>query len=326
MRMTLTLVLLSSLSSTIGPAAPPLPDLDLAFVLDVTGSMSGEIREVKERVRQIADSLAEARPGARVRIGLVVYRDRGDDFVTRSSPLSADVGLAFEFLERSVAAGGGGDGPEDVLSGLAEGLFGMDWDPAATTDRQLFLIGDAPPHLDYEDGPRPGDLVREALRQRIVLNSIGCRSLPSDGVAFFREIAYATEGVYHHIGRIPTHVPETSGARKNGVADAVLRTLDRGREAEEPEPIGLYFIESIAPEDVGAIEVDGRVESGGTCGLRIGLPVGIRLAADPRAAVASDGLHVTLPLAAGQGENAIYDLEHCLPAPVVVHVEAEVER
>jgi hypothetical protein len=324
--MTLMLVLVSSLSSNIGPAAPPLPDLDLAFVLDVTGSMSGEIREVKERVHQIAGLLADARPGARVRIGLVVYRDRGDDFVTRSSPLSADVEVTFEFLERSVAAGGGGDGPEDVLSGLAEALFGMDWDSATTTDRQIFLIGDASPHLDYEDGPRPGDLVREALRQRIVINSIGCRSLPPDGVTFFREIAYATEGAYHHIGRIPARAPGMSEGRRKGVAEAVLQTLDRKHEADELEPIGLYFIESTAPEEVGAIEVDGLVEAGGTCGLRIGLPVGIRLAADPRAAVASDGLHVALPLAAGQGENAIYDLEHCLPAAVIVHVEAEVER
>ena len=52
------------------------------------------------------------------------------------------------------------------LSGVHAALHELDWAADARTDRELFLIGDAPPHLDYEDGPRPEELV--GLRERSV--------------------------------------------------------------------------------------------------------------------------------------------------------------
>ncbi len=92
-------------------------DLDLVFLIDTTGSMGGEIQEAKERVRQIAEALSKQRPNQRLRIGVVAYRDRGDEYVTKVSRLDDRVEVSFAFLA-ALRADGGGDGPEDVVAGL----------------------------------------------------------------------------------------------------------------------------------------------------------------------------------------------------------------
>jgi Mg-chelatase subunit ChlD len=183
------LALLFSASS----AAPVAADLDAVFVLDTTGSMGGEIQEVQERVRELADSLGRARAGERIRFGIVAYRDRGDEYVTRLSSITEDMEATRRFLA-SLSANGGGDGPESVVAALAAALEGMSWDPSSDTDRQIFLVGDAPPHLDYPGEATPEALIETALRERIVINTIGCRSLPSQGIEFFRRLAYRDRG------------------------------------------------------------------------------------------------------------------------------------
>src|SRR5439155_23075745 len=89
--------------------------IDLGFILDTTGSMAEEIAAVKATLVRVAREVDGE--NFRVRIGLVEYRDRGDEFVTRVRPLTADVSR----LERAIAdvqAGGGGDTPESVNEAL----------------------------------------------------------------------------------------------------------------------------------------------------------------------------------------------------------------
>jgi hypothetical protein len=317
------LLFLPLAGSPAATAAPPGPrDLDLVFVLDTTGSMAGELREAKERVQQLSTALGEARPGASVRIGVVAYRDRGDAYVTRVSPLSADVKASFEFLA-TLRAEAGGDGPEDVLSGLAAALHEIEWNPSPAVDRQVFLIGDAPPHLDYSDSPRPEDLFREAGERAIVLNTIGCRSLSGDGVEFFRKAAYATEGTYQHIGRVEV----SGGASGAGVAAAVLSALD----VDAPDPAGTPV--DVVQTDVGGTESrELQVEhlregaSAQSCGLAVGVPLGLRLEEEPRVTRLADGLRVEVRLTAGQGERRTYRLGTCVPLATRIHVVLEEGR
>ena len=214
-------------------STPARADLDLVFLLDTTGSMSGELNEAKDRVRQLAAALAEGRPGERVRIGVVAYRDQTDAYVTKTSTLSPDVDDSFKFLS-GLSAGGGGDAPEDVLAGVKVAIEEMNWSQDPSVERQVFLIGDAPPHLDYQDHPSPEALFQRAVEQKIVFNTIGCRSLSRDGVAFFRELAYATEGRYQHIGRVR--------AGEAGLAEAMLDTLIDEQDQPDPgSPLGAFL-------------------------------------------------------------------------------------
>ncbi|HEV8632057.1 MAG TPA: vWA domain-containing protein, partial [Thermoanaerobaculia bacterium] len=148
-------------------ARPALADLDVAFVLDTTGSMTGELAEAQQRLRQLAAALAQARTGERVRFGVVAFRDRGDAYVTRVSQLTAEIGTTDAFLD-GLDADGGGDDPESVLAGVMAALRQMDWDRAPATERRVVLVGDAPAHLDYADEPRPEDVIAEARRAEIV--------------------------------------------------------------------------------------------------------------------------------------------------------------
>ena len=59
------------------------PKVDVVFVLDTTGSMSGLIQTAKEKIWSIATTMSSAQTTPDIRIGLVGYRDRGDSYVTK---------------------------------------------------------------------------------------------------------------------------------------------------------------------------------------------------------------------------------------------------
>src|SRR5262249_37612078 len=66
-------------------SAAPLPlELDLALVLDTTGSMGDELEYLKNEIKGIVSAVHKQFPNVRQRYALVVYRDDGDEYVTRT--------------------------------------------------------------------------------------------------------------------------------------------------------------------------------------------------------------------------------------------------
>jgi len=100
--------------------------LDVAFIIDTTGSMGDEIERLKKTLDVIHFQLAHLDPAADVRFGLVEYKDRGDEFVTRPIPFTSDI-EKFRASLANLRAGGGGDEPEDVQAGLERALHGLQW-------------------------------------------------------------------------------------------------------------------------------------------------------------------------------------------------------
>ena len=303
-------------------ASPARADLDVVFALDTTGSMGGELQEVQERVRQLAASLAESRPGERLRFGIVAYRDRGDEYVTKTLPLTPDVATANAFLGR-LEAGGGGDGPESVVAALAASLREMPWDLSDTVDRQIFLIGDAPPHLDYGDDPDPESLVAEARRDRIVIHAIGCRSLSGSGIDFFRTMAYSTEGTYQHIGRVRAARPGALTRALDETARRSARPVERGEAIEVA-----WRLHDASPTEgitarIGRADVLQGSDGEPRCVLEVLLPPGGALEDVPRVRLASDGLHAVLPVGPGEGGRDVFDLgiDPCPPLGTPVHLD-----
>ena len=172
------------------------PRVDVVFVLDTTGSMSGLIQTAKEKIWSIATTMASAQPTPEIRIGLVAYRDRGDRYVTQLVDLSADLDSVYAKL-MDFQADGGGDTPESVNKALYDAVHGMSWSQGDQAYRVIFLIGDAPPHMDYNEVRYPM-IVADALAKGIVINTIQCGGM-STTVAPWRQIASLGHGNFFQV-------------------------------------------------------------------------------------------------------------------------------
>jgi uncharacterized protein YegL len=156
------------------PAQPhPAARLEMVFVLDTTGSMGELLDAAKQRIWGIVNNVMREQH-ATVRVGLVAYRDRGDEYVTQVLPLTDDLDKVYTTLMDYEAAGGG-DGPEDVRSALIDGVSRAGWSAAAPDLSQIiFLVGDAPPHNDYYDKTDAVVTASNAALRGIIVNTIQC--------------------------------------------------------------------------------------------------------------------------------------------------------
>ena len=151
------------------------PAMEMVFVLDTTGSMGGLLTGAKERIWGIVNEVMQTSSLSSVKVGLVAYRDRGDQYVTQVLPLTDDLDKVYSTL-MDYEAQGGGDEPENVRRALAEGVSKAGWSRTSPGNAQiLFLVGDAPPH-DYADEPNPLTTVDLAVKQGIIVNTIQCGS------------------------------------------------------------------------------------------------------------------------------------------------------
>ena len=175
------------------------PRVDAVFVLDTTGSMAGLIDGAKRKIWAIANRVVSGQPRPDVRLGLVAYRDRGDAYVTKSWALTKDIDVVQEALA-GLEANGGGDSPEHVNQALADAIRRMQWDGGTKVLRLLFLVGDAPPHEEYDDGLDSRALAREATQRGIIVNAIRCGT---DGATeqAWTAIASAAGGRYASIAQ-----------------------------------------------------------------------------------------------------------------------------
>jgi len=152
------------------------PVVDVVFVLDTTGSMGGLIQTAKDKIWSIATTMASAQPTPQIRIGLVAYRDRADQYVTRVVDLSDDLDSVYATL-MDFQADGGGDTPESVNQALNDAVHKMSWSQSEQAYQVIFLVGDAPPHMDYDEVRYP-QIVAAAAAKGIVVNTIQCGDIP----------------------------------------------------------------------------------------------------------------------------------------------------
>jgi hypothetical protein len=173
--------------------------IEVAFVLDTTGSMSGLIEGAKRKIWSIANQLVSAQQKTDVRFALIGYRDRGDAYVTQLYDLTDDLDAVYARLMQFQASGGG-DGPESVNQALHEAVTRLDWSTSRDVYRVIFLVGDAPPHLDYQDDVRYDRSVRLARQRDIAVNAIQCGSW-EETAQVWREIASLGMGTYAAIAQ-----------------------------------------------------------------------------------------------------------------------------
>ncbi|MCP4687822.1 MAG: VWA domain-containing protein [Desulfobacterales bacterium] len=175
------------------------PRIEAAFVLDATGSMGGLIAGAKLKIWSIANEMVSAKPTPDLKLGLVGYRDRGDQYVTRVHDLSDDLDAVYENLQAFNAAGGG-DTPESVNQALYEAVTRLGWSGDRDVLKIIFLVGDAPPHMDYDNDVRYPEICKMAVKKDLIINTIQCGAIRETS-PIWREIARLAEGRFVRIGQ-----------------------------------------------------------------------------------------------------------------------------
>jgi len=176
------------------PTSQSKPRIEVCFVLDTTGSMGGLIEGAKQKIWSIANEMISAQPTPELKLGLIGYRDRGDEYVVKSFSLTDDIDAIYGHL-RDFQAAGGGDTPESVNEALAEAIHKMPWSSDNKVLKIIFLVGDAPPHMDYPNSPKYPDLCREAAKKDLIINTIQCGEM-AETKPIWQEIAKLSEGSY----------------------------------------------------------------------------------------------------------------------------------
>jgi hypothetical protein len=186
---------------SVSASAKPL--VEVAFAVDTTGSMGGLIEGAKRKIWSIARAILEANPDADIRMGLVAYRDIGDEYVTKTFDLTTDIQDIYAHL-LEFKARGGGDWPESVNEALFIAVTKLSWTQGPEIDRILFLVGDAPPHMDYAQDTKYPEVLRIARERGIIVNAVQAGDA-RDTERVWREIAQFGNGRY-----IP--IPQDGGA------------------------------------------------------------------------------------------------------------------
>src|SRR5881397_501132 len=181
------------------PTPQSKPRIEVCFVLDTTGSMGGLIEGAKQKIWSIANEMISAQPTPELKLGLIGYRDRGDEYVVKSFSLTDDIDAIYGHL-RDFKAEGGGDEPESANEALAEAIEKMPWSQDRKVLKIIFLVGDAPPHLDYADGPKYPELCRIAAKKDLIINTVQCGSM-AETTPIWQEIAKLSEGSYAAIAQ-----------------------------------------------------------------------------------------------------------------------------
>jgi hypothetical protein len=195
------------------PVLPPRPppllvpefvrrEVEVVFCIDTTGSMKALLAGVKQKIWAVCNQIAGGKPTPDLQVGLVAYRDRGDAYVTKVVDLSRDLDAVHAALH-TLEAAGGGDTPESVNQALYDAVHKVRWSADRKTLKIIFLVGDAPPHMDYKDDVKYPETCKKAVEKGILINAVQCGA-DADCKQAWRDIAEKGRGAY-------LAVPQTGG-------------------------------------------------------------------------------------------------------------------
>ena len=181
-------------------APAPLPKpvaVEVVFCLDTTGSMTGMIDGAKSKIWAICNQMLNGRPMPILKVGLVAFRDKGDEYVTKVFDLRDDLDEVYADVQTFVATGGG-DSPEAVNQALDDAVNKISWSRDRNTLKILYLVGDAPPHMDYLDDVKYPTTCALAAQRGILINAIQCGN-DADCTKHWKDIAERGKGGYFAI-------------------------------------------------------------------------------------------------------------------------------
>lgn len=168
--------------------------VDLAFIVDATGSMGDEIQFLKSDLKDVIQRVENDNPSLGITTGTVFYRDEGDDYVVKHSEFTNNIDNTIEFISDQ-NAGGGGDFPEAVHTALEEAINTLKWSDQARA-RIAFLLLDAPPHKTPEITESLQNSIVRAAQKGIKLIPITASGINKETEFLMRFFSIATNSTY----------------------------------------------------------------------------------------------------------------------------------
>lgn len=210
--------------------------VDLAFVVDTTGSMGHLIQAAQEQMIAMLEKLTGA-ANINLWLGVIEYRDHPpqDQMVYKVYPFTENMQEAQQNIRR-LEAKGGGDGPEAVFDGIVAACRNLGW--WKHSRRLIILVGDAPPHGvgAHGDGFARGcpcgetieSVTRLAEEQCITIHALG---LTDQVTETFGTISRLTGGHFFSAKQGDKAIEQIAAILKAEFADIELdrRVLDAWR-------------------------------------------------------------------------------------------------
>lgn len=204
--------------------------VDIAFVVDATGSMGDELNYLKAEMNDIVYKSKQISNSLNFRFANVFYRDKGVNelYHTRKMDFNRVLTESVAYIDEQYA-GGGGDYEEAVEDALDTAINTLSWSAEART-RILFLILDAPPHNNPEIQAKLQRLIGQAAEKGIRIVPIGASGINKSTEYLMRTLALGTNGTYtfltNHSGIGGYHIePSTDKYDVETLNDLVVRIL-----------------------------------------------------------------------------------------------------
>ncbi|WP_133122193.1 T9SS type A sorting domain-containing protein [Brumimicrobium salinarum] len=214
---------------TLDANCKPISDVDIAFVVDATGSMGDEINYLKAELNDVIYKAKNEHPKLTFNFGNVFYRDHGDDYLTRRHDFTTVLSSSIGFITAQHASGGG-DYEEAVDVALNEALDSLKWSQEARA-RILFLILDAPPHNTPEIRQKLKAIAQKAAAKGVRIVPLAASGIKKDTEYLMRCFALGTNGSYafltNHSGIGNTHIePSTDEYEVELLNDLLVRIIE----------------------------------------------------------------------------------------------------
>ncbi len=239
-----------TVSITQRAAAPAVRKLDLAVVVDVTGSMSDELSYLQTELTAIIGALETRHRNLDVRVAFTFYRDQGDEFVTRTFDFDGNMSRAQSRLSQQIA-NGGGDYPEAMQDAMIRAA-GMGWrDDAVKT---LLLVADAPPH--NQDVGKTWLAAEHLRKERVHIVPVGASGVADMAEYVMRAMAAVTQSRYTFLtddsGIGNPHAPPAIDCYLVTRLDHLLRrVIDSQLSGRRVEPSQSEIVRAVGDYDAG---------------------------------------------------------------------------
>ena len=223
--------------------------VDIAFVVDATGSMGDEIAYLKSELADVIRRVRRDNPQLSLKLGSVFYRDFGDEYLTRVFPMDNSLKKNVEFIKKQ-QAGGGGDTPEAVPEGLEAAIDSMVWRENAVA-RLLFLVLDAPPHLNPENIEKLQRLIAKAAAKGIRIIPVAASGVDKNTEYLMKTLGVATGGTY-------TFLTDDSG-----IGEAHLKATTEKQEIERVNDLLVRLIKQYTTAKPCNDDIQQQAQTGG---------------------------------------------------------------